>query len=608
MKKAKNLNTNLFFGFLAFMSFVIFLLSFLFEGALNVSVLFVSFIFGALIPVFDFKENKKAYGRFDPLVYDLAALITFIFIDFYQSLLLLLIYAVGTTLNDLNSRHKTNAEKVSEEINLRRYHKNNMGERIGTELKDIKEKDVLELFSGEFIPVDGMVLSGSATVTTVKIDGVTNTFQVSPGDKLLSGTTILSGNLVMRADTDFKNSTICGISAYKKSIAKTVTQHEKKIIRLVHIITGAVFLAGLITSLVFAIVGKNPKLFAYGAVWTLFVCCTDSFKGLLHEIYLSSAMRCCNNGIVVKNKKLLEKSIFIKTLLFRKQGVLTTRKPTVSKVIPVDGVTENQLCAYAAYAHFRATHPVSMVLYGKYGKKVKNEDIAYFLETEHNGAMVQLKNGIEIITGTADVLAEYGINTGLINEEAVLCVAVNNVYVGQIVFEYEIKDDIRQYISSLKYAGAKNLTVITRDSERAAKDIALKTGIKNYICELDSEGIANIVNKSGKNTVYVGYGKGDSYEFNKECVKLMFGGFVYDSKTTDGLLLSDGFGCILKFFNIIKDTRALFVENFIISALVTGIIISIALHNYFAVPMGGVLILLGTILSGLNCYRMYKKL
>ena len=83
---------------------------------------------------------------------------------------------------------------------------------------------------------------------------------------------------------------------------------------------------------------------------------------------------------------------------------------------------------------------------------------------------------------------------------------------------------------------------------------------------------------------------------------------MYDSKTTDGLLLSDGFGCILKFFNIIKDTRALFVENFIISALVTGIIISIALHNYFAVPMGGVLILLGTILSGLNCYRMYKKL
>ena len=230
------------------------------------------------------------------------------------------------------------------------------------------------------------------------------------------------------------------------------------------------------------------------------------------------------------------------------------------------------------------------------------------METEDNGAMVQLSNGMEIMTGSAKVLSDYGIISGIISEEAVLCVAVNNVFVGHIVFEYEINDEIRQYVDSLKYAGAKNLSIITRDSERAAKLIASKSGIKRYFSELDSEGIENVVNKFGKNTVYVGYGKGDSYKFSKECVKLMFGGFIHDSKTTDGLLLYDGLGCILKFFNIIKDTRALCVENLILALLNTAILIRLAIPGSSAVVLGGLLVVVFNILMNLNAYRMYKKL
>ncbi|MGI6280153.1 MAG: hypothetical protein ACOYJS_06300, partial [Acutalibacteraceae bacterium] len=174
--------------------------------------------------------------------------------------------------------------------------------------------------------------------------------------------------------------------------------------------------------------------------------------------------------------------------------------------------------------------------------------------------------------------------------------------------EYPIKEDIKQYVDSLKYAGAKNLSIVTKDSERAAKAIAAKSGVKRYFSELTSETLEQTVNSFGKNTVYVGFGKGDSYTFGDDCTKLMYGGFQYDCPSTDGLLLSDSLGCVLKYFNIIKETRALMVENLVLSAAATAVTVLLMLHAPAAVWAGGLAIVLGSWLCSLNTFRMFKKL
>lgn len=608
MKRRKRINTSAFFGFLAFMSFAAFLLSFLFEGGGRIVFLSVSFLFGVMIPVFDFTENREPYGRLNPILYAAGALITFVFVSNYQGLLLLVISAVAATFKELTGKLSINAETLLKDISDRRYHVVTDKERTTIKADKISVDSYLELFSGEIIPVDGVVISGTATATTSRMNGATSTFQIKIGDTVTSGTTVLAGNLLIRTLSDFESSTVNGIVLYNDKVTKEVTQHEKRIIKITSIITLAAFVAGIVGFLIASIVNKTPKLMAYGAIWVCFLCCTDCYRGLLHSIYVNAAQRCSNSGIVAKNKKLVEKSMFIKNLLFRKQGVLTSRNPVVAKVVPVEGVSESELLNYATYAQYKANHHISHELKSNYSKKVKKEEIYRFMETEDNGAMVQLTNGVEIMTGSAKVLSDFGVISGIISEESVLCVAVNGVFVGHIVFECEIKDEIRQYVDSLKYAGAKNLSIITRDSERATKSIALKSGIKNYFSELDTEGIENVVNKFGKNTVYVGYGKGDSYEFNKECAKLMFGGFLHDSKSTDGLLLSDGLGCILKFFNIIKDTRALGIENLLLAIINTFVLISLATGGSTAVAAGGLLVVVFNTLSYLNSYRMYKKL
>ncbi|MBQ3114735.1 MAG: HAD-IC family P-type ATPase [Clostridia bacterium] len=604
----RKMNTGVFFGFLAFMSLLFFVFSFLFDGAVNVIFISVSFVFGLLIPIVDFLKNKEAYIRINPAMYAVASLITFIFVSYYQGLLLLLLYCLGVIAKEFVCRTKIRAEHIISQMKKKKYHLDSMGVRHQIDAKDIYKKDIVEMLSGEIVPVDGTVLSGDATVTSRTIDGMTNAYQVREGDFVLSGTTVLSGNFIIRAESDFENSTTSQTVSYKNKVYNSITAHEKMVLSLINIISLAVALIAFIIFGVVSIIKKDVQILLYGLVWISFVSCTDLIRSLLHNAYVNASMRCCNNGIVVKNKELPEKSMFIKNLLFRKQGVLTTRKPVVSKIVPVEGVSKTDLIRYAAYAQCNATHTISREVVERYKRKIKREDITYFIETEENGAMVQLSSGLEIITGTSGVLEKYDIISGIISEDSVLCVAVNNTFVGHIVFKYELKDDIKQSVESLKYAGAKNLYVITRDSERVAKQIAAKTGIKGYICELDSKGIEDTVNKFGKNTVYVGFGKGDSYDFNKECVKLMYGGFCYDTERTDGLLLSDSFGCILKYFNIIKDTRRLVLQNILLYVAALGGLLGLLLSNMYAVLGAGFIVNLGMLINQLNTLRILKKL
>ena len=609
MKKRKLLNTNVFFGFLAFASFLMFLTSFLFVGVGKTVFLSLSAFLGILIPLYDFWDRKKTgILAINPLLYAISVLAAFILISPYQGLLLLLIYAGGIVGKELTAHTKINAESAMKTIKQKKYHLYIDGERTFVDPKNLKPGDKAELLSGELVPVDCTVLSGEATVTATGIDGTSKIFTVHRGARLIAGMTVLSGCVVVRVENDLQNSTTARIVGYKSKLVGTVTKHEKQIIRIVNIASAVVWAAGFVLLTVSAVRAKNPSGISYACIWMCLVCCTDSFRFLLHNAYLNAAMRCCDNGIIVKNKRLVEKSMYIKNLLFRKQGVLTERSPVVSKIIPIDGVSENELINFAVYAQFKASHPISAELCAEYGKRVKLNEIAYFMETDDNGAMVQLKNGIEVITGSAKVLNSYGIVSGIISEESVLCVAVNNVFIGHIVFEYPIKEDIKQYVDSLKYAGAKNLSIVTKDSERAAKAIAAKSGVKRYFSELTSETLEQTVNSFGKNTVYVGFGKGDSYTFGDDCTKLMYGGFQYDCPSTDGLLLSDSLGCVLKYFNIIKETRALMVENLVLSAAATAVTVLLMLHAPAAVWAGGLAIVLGSWLCSLNTFRMFKKL
>lgn len=608
-RKKKQPDLNVLFGFLSFIAFILYLISFFFDKGGRLFFLVLAYLAGASVLFLDYKTSKaRGYARYNALFYIAATFIVFLCVDPYQALILLVLYGAGMVSHDFISKIKTRGRTAVKMILHTNYRMQKRGERQYVLAREMEVGDRIELLSGEIVPVDGVVIEGEATANLKEIDGNSNMITLRRGDTVVSGTTLMTGNILIRATTTFKGGTVSRIVSDHSTLAQSVTPLEKKATFYVNRASAIFFAVVAVVSLLVGIFGEDVKGIAYSFIWLCFICCTDSFRTLLHSAYVVASMRCVNSGVVAKNKKLIEKSIYIKNLLFRKQGVLTDRAASVVKTVPVGGVSSNELITYAAYAHFKASHALTEALVSASTSQIRESQIAQFLETDDNGAMVQLKNGTEIITGSADVLQQYEISCSAPDSEANLCVAVNNKFVGYIVFEFSLKEDIPRCVDSLKFAGAKNLTVITKDAERTAKEVADKSGIKKYICVEDREGLEKAVRDFGKNTVYVGYGKGESYDFGDECVKLMYGGFRYDNERTDGIILSDSLDCVLKFFNIIKDTRWMIIENIAICVIQLVILLNMLLSGSHAVLLGGILFFVLETLRKLNCFRNLKKL
>ena len=167
VKKRKLLNTNVFFGFLAFASFLMFLTSFLFVGVGKTVFLSLSAFLGILIPLYDFWDRKKTgILAINPLLYAISVLAAFILISPYQGLLLLLIYAGGIVGKELTAHTKINAESAMKTIKQKKYHLYIDGERTFVDPKNLKPGDKAELLSGELVPVDCRLASHQLPLKT----------------------------------------------------------------------------------------------------------------------------------------------------------------------------------------------------------------------------------------------------------------------------------------------------------------------------------------------------------------------------------------------------------------------------------------------------------
>ncbi len=608
-RKKKQLDFNVFFGFLAFVSFILYLISFLFDKGGRLFFLSASYLVGVSILVLDFKNCKKqGFVRYNAIFYIVASCLTFACVDPYKALVLLLLYVVGYILHDFLVKIKIRGSSANKAIRHTNYRLCIHGQKKYILAEEMKPGDLIELLPGEILPVDGVVTEGEASVSMKEIDGNSRLIVLHRGDSVASGATVMSGTVIIRATTTCDNGTVSHIVNDHAALSASVTPHEKLVAQLINRITLAFAAVAVVICILIGVLTENAASIPYSLIWICLIACTDSFRTLLHSAYVVASMRFVNSGVVAKNKKLIEKSIFVKNLLFRKQGVLTDKKASVVKTVPAGGISAAELLTYAAFAQFKASHSLTQALSEVTKSKITDKQIAHFLETDDNGAMVQLKNGLEIITGSKEVLEKFEVVCSVPEEENILCVAVDNKFVGYIQFEYTIKDDISICVNSLKQAGAKNLTIITKDAESIAKDVAEKSGIENYIFEETREGIETRVKEFGKNTVYICYGKSAEYDFGDECVKLMYGGFRYDNDSADGIVVSDSLDSVVKFFNIIKDTRWLIAENLVLCVLQVVVLANLLLTGSQSVLLGGFLFLILEGLRKFNCFRVLKKL
>ena len=221
--------------------------------------------------------------------------------------------------------------------------------------------DVLRLYPGEAIPVDGVVAFGSSEVDEAILTGESHPLKRSVGMAVLAGSHNLGATLGVKVtaigkDTRFSEivTLIESASASKPDVALLADRLAKP------------FLLGVLGSAAFAAAwwwGRNPEHALMVAVAVLVVTCPCALSLATPAAMLASAGRLARGGILVRKLQALETLSKVDTVVFDKTGTLTRDALGVASIACREGFEAGHALAVAAAMGFHSRHPASQAIY-----------------------------------------------------------------------------------------------------------------------------------------------------------------------------------------------------------------------------------------------------
>jgi Cu+-exporting ATPase len=403
----------------------------------------------------------------------------------------------------------------------RRVNKN--GEDEDVALEQIQVGDLLRVRPGEKVPLDGVVTEGSSAVDESMVTGESMPVMKGAGGKVIGATMNQTGSFIMKAEHVGKDTML-------SQIVKMVSEAQRSrapIQRLADIVAGwfvpAVILCAVLAFIVWAMFGPEPSFsFALiAAVSVLIIACPCALGLATPMSIMVGVGKGAQAGVLIKNAGSLERMEKIDTLVIDKTGTLTMGKPTVTKIVAVEGFVKDDLLTMAASLEQGSEHPLAHAIV--MAAKDKGLDLVAaddFDSPTGKGVVGKIK-GKDVALGNVMLMEEKSINVSSLSEQAddlrsdgatVIFIAVGGKAAGLLAIADPIKETTPEAIKQLQEQGMR-IVMLTGDNRRTAEAVAKTLGIKEIEAEILPEDKAKIVKKlrdEGRIVAMAGDGTNDA--------------------------------------------------------------------------------------------------
>ena len=387
-------------------------------------------------------------------------------------------------------------------------------------IEDLSPGDIVVVKAGWRIPVDGRIAAGRSSVDQSVITGESIPIEKSPGERVLSGSLSLDGSLEVVVERPYKESTV-------NRIVEMVTEaHERKakIERLIDRFSGYYIPSMILVSVSIALIppfvlGQPFQTWLYRALIVLVIACPSALVISTPVTVLMGLTRAMWSGILIKGGRYLEELSSVKTIIFDKTGTLTQGKLRVSKVVSLDGFTEDEVLRLAAMAESRSSHPIAHAIMERAGYG-KNEypDGMQMVDVAGKGIKAIVSGRGTLLVGRTSFLKESGVEINEVVSRSMppggttMAVALEGKMIGVIYVEDEIRLNAKDVVKQLRSMGKKTI-MMTGDNEITAQKVSTEIGIDEYYADLlpeDKVRLAGELKRKYVNTAMVGDGVNDA--------------------------------------------------------------------------------------------------
>lgn len=438
---------------------------------------------------------------------DSDAVMTYMMEFYFESAAMILtLITVGKMLEARSKGKTTDALKQLMQLAPKTAVVRRDGAEAAVPIEQVRKGDFFVVRPGESIPVDGVIVEGSSAVNESALTGESIPVDKNVGDSVSAATVNQSGYLVCEATRVGEDTTLSQIIKMVSDAAATKAPIAKVADRVSGVFVPSVIAIAVVTTAVWLLAGQTFAFALARGISVLVISCPCALGLATPVAIMVGSGKGARNGILFKTAVSLEETGKTQIVALDKTGTITSGEPTVTDLIPADGISEQELLMLAFALEAKSEHPLAKaVLQEAQRRGLQEFAVTEFQALPGNGLTAAL-DGERLIGGSmafigdqvsipqeiqrrAEQLAEEG--------KTPLLFAKSGVLIGIIAVADVIKKDSPQAVRELQNMGIR-VVMLTGDNERTAQAIGKQAGVDEVIAGVLPDGKESVIRSLGR--------------------------------------------------------------------------------------------------------------
>lgn len=555
----------------------------IFNGYLRLGLYIIAYI-PVAFPVFreavETIKEKDFFTEF--ILMGMATLGAFIIGEYPEGVAVMVFYTIGELFQDSAvNRAKRNIKALLDvRPDTATVYRNDSYQTISPEEVEIDE--VIQVKAGEKVPLDGIMLTSSASFNTAALTGESKPKTISASETVLAGMLNLDKVIEIKVAKKYQDSSLARILEMVQDATSRKAKTELLIRKFAKIYTPIVFLLALFITVIpyFVVSDYIFSEWLSRALVFLVISCPCALVISIPLGYFGGIGAASKAGILFKGANYLDLMTKVNTVVMDKTGTLTKGVFNVQKVASVDEDKQEEFVAIVAAIEKFSNHPIARAIVQF--AKISDNYTATDVEEISGHGLKGIVNGEEVLVGNAKLMQKFNISYDRTIEfivETIVIAAINGEYAGYITIADEVKDDAQTAISDMHLSGIKQVVMLSGDKSSITNNVASSLGIDSAYGDLLPEDKVRHIEelKADRNNViaFVGDGINDAPSLALSDVGIAMGGMGSDAaiEVADVIIQTDQPSKIATSIKIAKSTRQVVVQNIILAFSVKLIVL-----------------------------------
>ncbi len=466
------------------------------------------------------------------------------------------------------------------------------GQEVDVPVEQVRVGDVVVIRPAERIPADGKVTSGRSAVDQAPITGESVPVEKEPGDDVFAGTVNGEGALLISATRAVGDRTLDRVVRLveEAQAAKAPTQRATE--KFERVFVPLVLIADILLIILPPLLGLMPWSNSLYRGMTVLVAASPCALALgAPAALLAGIAQAARHGVLIKGGVHLEALARVRAVAFDKTGTLTRGRPELTDIVPMPGVTEDELLRVAAAVEARSQHPLAQSVVRRARSDLLALPDAGELQSVTARGVRSVVANLPVAIGSARLWTDAGLalpapvqaarDALAARGRSVMIVQHGDRWLGVLGLIDPPRPSVPPTLEALRALGLGPLVMLTGDHRGVGDAVGREVGVDEVFAELMPEDKVAAIHRlrtTHGSVVMVGDGVNDAPALAAATVGIAMGGAGTAAalETADAALMGDDLARLPFAIGLARATRRIVRQNLVIAGGAMAVLLALA--------------------------------